>query len=261
MQRAAKKHWMNLRGSAAIVVFLVAAPAAFAQNASPDPRLKPVEQGRGDTGPLATSSRVAPADLRLPLGFEKVYRLDSGGSRTPADLFARRSGGVTAVFKRSQYSQAGNGALVAEIPAGTTFYLGKLPDSLTGADRPARERTLPSNYVDRSAREGRASNSAKEDAQPSAHTAARSAAMGPTRADNGPGRPVSRDVAPRDRVNDGFPRATPPTPRRDVPPRPSVFSDEAYRQKKVGALLDKASEKPDQDKPAAPDGPAAGSPK
>lgn len=234
---------------AGLAALLSLAASAHAQSTSPDPRLRPVDAGRQDTGPLSTSTRVTQLDLRLPLGFDKVYRID--GSSPASSKFARKSGGLTAVFNRSQYMQVSNGAMVAEIPAGTTFYIGNLPQTVSGPDRPQRERTLPSTYVDMSAHNGRASSSARTDQDELSRTAARSAALGAHSAT-----PL---VIPGDRgsppaaLNPQLPAAL---PRRPAPPRPSVFSDESYRQKKINTLLDKAAAqtkeqttKPDPDAP------------
>lgn len=96
--------------------------------AQADPRaLRPVEQGVADTGPLSANRRVVPLDLRVPSGFDRVYQFGRGSS----SKFARMNGGLTAVFPRSTYADRGTGT-TAEIPPGTVFYVGKLPDALFG---------------------------------------------------------------------------------------------------------------------------------
>lgn len=89
--------------------------------------LRPVDQGVADTGPLSANRRVVPLDLRVPAGFDRVYQFGQGRS----SKFARVNGGLTAVFPRSTYNDRGFGTTV-EIPPGTVFYVGKLPDALFG---------------------------------------------------------------------------------------------------------------------------------
>lgn len=89
------------------------------------PGLTPVEQQFDDVSPLSNSLRVQPLDLRQPIEFDRVYRLDPtprlfGGGRK----FARIDNGIIAVFDRSEYSPVQRGVLRADIPAGTVFYLG-----------------------------------------------------------------------------------------------------------------------------------------
>lgn len=86
-----------------------------------------VEPGIADVGPLSVPGRVPPMDLRKPVDFEGVYtlgRVDAFGSD---EVFLRVSGGVTAVFPRSVYEKSAKG-LKPRIPAGTTFYIGELPE-------------------------------------------------------------------------------------------------------------------------------------
>jgi hypothetical protein len=89
------------------------------------PGLKRVDEGVADRGPLSVSQRVAPVDLRVPSGFQGVYQFDQPTPfGKPQEMFARSSGGLTAVFPRSVYI-ASRGGLVPEIPAGTVFLIGK----------------------------------------------------------------------------------------------------------------------------------------
>lgn len=88
------------------------------------PGLTPVDPASADADALATSLRLVPVDLRTPSDFDRVYRLPVV---TGPELFARIDRGLTAVFPRSHY--LGSTSL---IPAGTTWYIGPLPDSLLG---------------------------------------------------------------------------------------------------------------------------------
>jgi hypothetical protein len=229
--------------------------SAFAQSSAVDPRMKRVDPGRQDTGPLAASSRVLPMDLRLPTDFEQVYQLQARtGERSRAELFARRSGGVTAVFPRSQYMQAGGGIL-AEVPAGTTYYLGKLPESITGSPLSSGERRRPTTYIDNAVPATRLDTSARVDERSLPVTAdvsvaARSAAMGA-----GPASALKRvdGSIPRELLSREGGRAVEPVPARPsrAPDRPSVFSDESYRTRTIHKLLDQAKVQQREDVQAA----------
>src|SRR5437868_2854803 len=97
-----------------LAVLAGASSLVWAQNgAQPDNRLRQVQAGTSDANPLAASSRALPADLRLPIGFDKVYKLESAsrGRSLGGDLYARRSGGITAVFPRSQYEETSQGLM------------------------------------------------------------------------------------------------------------------------------------------------------
>lgn len=98
--------------------------------ARPPMELIPVEEGIGDVDSLAADLRVQPRDLRTPLGFERVYRVPGRD-----DLYMRVSGGLYAVFPRSEYVP-GPGGMWPVIPAGTRFYPGGLPPELLGAPAP-----------------------------------------------------------------------------------------------------------------------------
>ncbi|MCC6676233.1 MAG: hypothetical protein IT436_03735 [Phycisphaerales bacterium] len=136
--------------------------AASAQPAAPGtkPQPKPVEQGVGDVNPLQVSSRMVPLDLRRPTGWDRVYRLSGDPKRNGGrGLFARFDGGIAAVFPWSTYEPTERGFTPA-VPAGTTYYIGDLPDSLTsagdegGGGSGEAEVDRSFNFVDRSARPG-----------------------------------------------------------------------------------------------------------
>lgn len=94
--------------------------AASGAHAQLNNGLELVAEGEADVSPLGTANRLVPVDLRVPTNFEQVYRLPTVVG--PA-MFARIDGGLTAVFPQSVYR--GTQAL---IPAGTTWYLGTLPE-------------------------------------------------------------------------------------------------------------------------------------
>lgn len=179
-------------------------------------RLRPVDQGVADQGPLSTSQRVSPSDLRVPGGFDRVYSL--GGTKS-GGMFARISGGITAVFPRSHYTPTPDG-YAAETPAGTVYYIGRLPPALTDPGEDPRasrgHEPRPPGFADRSAH------------RPISDRASTAAP---------PPRPTARPVA----GGRTFIRAgTAPVPP-ELQPEPTIFTDESYRGRRVGELLDAAA--------------------
>lgn len=128
---------------AGVASFGVPGESATAQSASPT-LFQRVDAGRADTGPLSTSIIQLPEDLRVPTGFEYVYR----NPRDESSLI-RVSGGLVAEFPRSQYD-TGRGGLVPVVPPGTVFRIG-LPGEWnwdnSGRDTPVRRSF---NSIDRS---------------------------------------------------------------------------------------------------------------
>jgi hypothetical protein len=81
---------------------------------------RPVEQGFEDTGILSRSFREPMADLRQAAEWDRVYRMEGDAGA----VFARRDGGVTAVFPQSDYVATRSGT-VAAVPAGTIYVIGE----------------------------------------------------------------------------------------------------------------------------------------
>ncbi len=105
-----------------------------------------VEAGFDDLGLLSRSTRIPMADLRVPDAWDQVYRMTA----QRGDLFARRNGGLTAVFPRSDYILGRDGD-VAVVPADTIFVIGDPPPWLLrqlGLDDGYEELVLPTrlNY-------------------------------------------------------------------------------------------------------------------
>lgn len=182
---AASRGW----GRAWASLVFAASPSGSAGQPIGARRVEPVV---GDTGPLAVSTRVPPAELRRPLGFDTVYELSIADAFGGGRVFLRISGAVTAVFPRSSYRPSPGGAY-AEIPAGTRFYIGSLPEEL----------------------------------QPVPAAAASSA--------------FSNDLAADFRVQNSEKPGADQRPAHDVDPRiASVWTNEGYRQARVGQLLRQA---------------------
>ncbi|MBL8761093.1 MAG: hypothetical protein JNL50_07300 [Phycisphaerae bacterium] len=175
-----------------------------------EPPLEPVEQGGQDANPLAAPARMQPLDLRLPLGFDRVYRVVEPGRSPLNQRYARSSGALTAVFPRSQYTPTRDG-VVPEIPAGTVFYIGDLPEDVFSSPPPGVRRGP--TYLDLSARAAPPAGEASTDAG----RAARDGALGRS-AD----RVVRRDPIER------------PSPE-------SIMTDDGFRVARVCELIDRAA--------------------
>lgn len=122
-------NWDRTSIAAAWCVVGISAGAA----SQPETPLVRVQQGVGDRGPLGRDLQVPFQDLRLPSGFDGVYRGQTAGG---AGFHARIHGGITAVFPWSVYTQVAPGVEVAEVPAGTVFYIGGLPEHGMGRRPP-----------------------------------------------------------------------------------------------------------------------------
>lgn len=117
-------------------------------------QLQRVEQARQDVGPLSTSTRNLPPDLRQENDFRYVYRVPASADSPYAGWFARRAGGLTAVFPRGQYDAA-RGGQRAVIPASTTFLIGapgEFGPGATGGSASRGARAAGADGVDGSGR-------------------------------------------------------------------------------------------------------------
>lgn len=81
--------------------------------------LRAIEPSISDRGPLDASLRWIPAGLRLPTGYDQVFRLDNGG-------LMRADGGLVATFEQSIYQSTRSG-IAPTIPASTLFVIGGVP--------------------------------------------------------------------------------------------------------------------------------------
>lgn len=81
---------------------------------------RPVDPGYADTGGLVESFRVPMADLRIGDGWDSVYEMDSSFG----PLYARRNGGLTAVFPQSDYVASSEGT-VPVVPPNTVYVIGE----------------------------------------------------------------------------------------------------------------------------------------
>lgn len=194
-----------------------------------DLRLVPVDPGTEDVSRLWEGGRQMPVELRKPLNFEQVYRVEGDLSRlgvlgvSPATgqaMYARASGGLVAIFPQSEYVRTKHGRTPV-VPANTTFLLGSIQTSLNSLSGARTPETGEMN---------------------------RTAASMAQRVDQ---RALSR------RIPD-----TAPPPRRE---RISIWNSEVTRRSRLAALLDEAKdvavESKAAERPAPIDGAKADAPK
>lgn len=109
-------------------IFVNIASAQFGQyspdylNGSAWNRLRPIDPGTADLGPLGIPSRQIELSLRQDRDFSILYQ---GFAADGSSWFARRDAGITAVFPRSAYVPGANGDIVL-IPPDTKFIIGEL---------------------------------------------------------------------------------------------------------------------------------------
>jgi hypothetical protein len=88
------------------------------------PELIPVESGVADRGSLSSSLRVEQVDFRQDHAFERLYRVKGS-----SDIYVRKSGGLTAIFRSSEYVKTSSGDIPI-VPAGTEYCIGEIPQRL-----------------------------------------------------------------------------------------------------------------------------------
>lgn len=227
--------------------------------------LQLVDPGHSDVSPLAESIwRDLRLDLRAPSGFQSIYQVPGRD-----DLFMRASGGVFAVFPRSDYGYSEDEGVFPLIPPDTVFYLS--PESLrdladdqpSSAGAPALrtgyepaldtriETRIDPHAVTAADRLGAGPIDPRID-----FAAPRSAPFAPlaaVRATNGQTTKTSFPAAPpRDSRSDAWPTERPwrdpdvergpSTDRRDRFDGPALVSDPDYRARRLRFLMRQAAE-------------------
>lgn len=95
------------------------APAHGGRGRGPDGEtLEFVDAGVADVGPIARSFRLEAEDLRLPTGFQRVYRVPGSDDR-----LMRGNGALFAVFPTSVYRQSARGSIPIA-PASVVYHFG-----------------------------------------------------------------------------------------------------------------------------------------
>jgi len=231
MQRVTNvKRSMSFQVLAIALVGSTCCELANAQTSSKK-ALQPVDAGIADRSPLAVSQRVVPTDLRAPSAFDRVYRLDGGmqPDGQQRTYYARKQGALTAVFPQSQYLDTAIGS-IPEIPAGTVFYIGGSPGhdySVAGLPSAVRkqERSPARNpgYQDLSVRQG-------------ASTAAPLTSAAPEPLAPQP-RPVTETGGAAAEISRNNPSLPASISSRAERRRPSVFTSEEFRQRRIAELI------------------------
>lgn len=111
----------------ACLVPLGLAAEVVAKQPEQEAGLRPIEPGVADVGPFGLSFRRLQRDMRQPTGFDRVYVLPpAAGAPGEPDKprLARISGGLAAVFPRSEYVPIGRGLSLIAVPADTRFVVG-----------------------------------------------------------------------------------------------------------------------------------------
>ncbi len=88
------------------------------------PDLIPVDAGVADRGSLSSSLHVEQVDFRQDHAFERLYKVKGS-----SDIYVRKSGGLTAIFRSSEYVQTSSGDIPI-VPAGTEYCIGEIPRRL-----------------------------------------------------------------------------------------------------------------------------------
>ena len=171
---------------------------------------EPIDPGIEDRGPLSESLRIIQPGLEQPHQFEKIYRIIG----PEGEMLMRGSGGLYAVFPRSEYVLTRKGPL-AKVPPGTVFYIGALPSQYQ-PKRPLGP--LPENLLTARRLDGR--DGVPIDTQIDMET---------------PGLPHERRPLGRRSVR----AILPPAPGADDSPATTgtIATDEAYRARRVRELL------------------------
>ncbi len=164
--------------------------------------LEAIDAGVEDVDPLARGGRLQARDLRIPIGFEHVYRVPGRD-----DLFMRIDSGLVAVFPRSVYVQTQTG-VTPIVPPATRFYPGGLPQSLLTPTRLDAPRKSPDGI-----------------------DAALTQPIAPERA--GP-LPMNDFIDLR--------AENPATSAPRTSPEFSLWSDERFRSARIGSLLEHAAD-------------------
>lgn len=198
---------------------------ARSASAASSPPLTPVEAGQ-DINPLAVGLRPQRVDLRGPSGFDRLYRVAPGtvigGVVIREGGFARISGSTVVVFPRGQYSRVAQGVARADVPPGTMYLQANNISELIGSPQERADGSLDA---------------------PTSSVTARRPAIGPSttmpRAMNAMISPIAGEATPPQPVSIASSGTT--VVSSAVTAMPSLWTDEAYRQRRMGALIDAAS--------------------
>ncbi len=178
--------------------------------------MRQIVPGSSDVDPLRASQYYigGQADLRTPLGFDRIYVGADG-------RYYRMSGSLVAAFDRSAYVSDRNG-VYPEVPAGTVYYTGGLPPEALGTGQPLE--SFPTVGVRHQTRVGGALG---------ASATARAGSGAPANAGSGGIGYRSGSVVP------------PPRKEVDLFAEPTMATDEQYRAARMAVLLRRVNSAPD----------------
>lgn len=193
---------------------LLAAPHASSQNQQQNinrPALREIDQSVEGRNDLAVSTRKPFSDLRLPMNFDRLYEVESSAIRSRAGIqgraFARASGGLIAVFPRTDNRRLAPGVEIVSVPPGTVYLFADAA-RLTGMTADRSRTSSPNSLVQRI------------EQQPL---------------------PANPFANPPARVKQASERDTLAQTKDEIlPSGPTIWTSEAWRAGRVGALLDRA---------------------
>jgi hypothetical protein len=197
---------------------------AQSQLAGAQPVLTPVEAGE-DSNPLRVGLRRQRVDLRGPSGFDRLYRVSPGavigGVTIKEGGYARISGSTVVVYPRGSYSQVAPGVARADVPAGTMYLQASNVSELIGSPQ-----TRASTSQQRAQSQ---SEAARNTLAPANTTSTLPRALN-ARLSEGATPSLPRDAdAPTTIVSSAM---------NDMP---SLWDDESYRQRRIGAMIQAAA--------------------
>lgn len=132
--------------------------ASQTKSEQPQPEFQAVDQGVADRTDLSSSYRDMGIDLRAPMYFDRVYKVDArsrllrGMKGFQNGAYARAHGGLVAVFPKGAYRPVAPGVDMAQVPPGTVYTLAESDrmSHVQQGDQPTpTQRELPKPVVQR----------------------------------------------------------------------------------------------------------------
>jgi hypothetical protein len=192
--------------------------------------LTPVEAGE-DINPLRVGLRRQRVDLRGPSGFDRLYRVAPGAVISGVTIkdggYARISGSTVVVYPRGAYSQVAPGVVRADAPAGTMYLQVSDVNALIGSPQQRAQRSMDGAQSQLSANQASANQA----------TQVRSGSTLP--------RALNARLTGEQQAGGSQPTDAPPSETTitstSTSPLPSLWDDESYRQRRLGAIIDAAA--------------------
>ncbi len=216
-------------------LLLLPAWAGSAQQGGGTAVLTPVEAGE-DINPLRVGLRRQRVDLRGPSGFDRLYRVAPGAVISGVTIkdggYARISGSTVVVYPRGAYSQVAPGVVRADAPAGTMYLQVSDVNALIGSPQQRAQRSMDGAKSQLSANQASANQ-------------ARTTRATQTSASNTLPRALNARLTGEPQAGGSQPTDAPPSETTitstSTSPLPSLWDDESYRQRRLGAIIDAAA--------------------